>query len=196
MRKKISAAILGLGIAGASVLVTGGTASSHGYTDSPPSRQILCAQGKVKNCGQIQWEPMSVEGPKGFPSRGPADGKICAGADARWSPLDDPRGGKWPATKVTSGQSLNLNWRIPVPHSTTDFRYYLTKEGFDPTQQVTRANLDLEPFLTVPYRGRQPSTNTSHPATLPHRTGKHVLVSVWTINDTGNAFYACSDVEF
>ncbi|MFE6779159.1 lytic polysaccharide monooxygenase [Streptomyces sp. NPDC057702] len=196
MRKKIRAAILGLGIAGTSVLMTGGTASSHGYTDNPPSRQILCAQGKVKNCGQIQWEPMSVEGPKGFPSRGPADGKICAGADARWSPLDDPRGGKWPATKVTSGQNISLNWRIPVPHSTTDFRYYLTKDGFDPTQQVTRANLDLTPFHTVPYNGRQPSATTSHPTTLPQRTGRHVLVSVWTINDTGNAFYACSDVEF
>ncbi|MEU3505901.1 lytic polysaccharide monooxygenase, partial [Streptomyces hundungensis] len=26
------------------------------------------------------------------------------------------------------------------------------------------------------------------------RSGRHVVVAVWTIADTGNAFYACSDV--
>ncbi|NEE59119.1 chitin-binding protein, partial [Streptomyces sp. SID8455] len=46
MRKKASAAVIGLAIAGVSVLATS-TASSHGYTDTPISRQKLCANGTV-----------------------------------------------------------------------------------------------------------------------------------------------------
>ncbi|SCF72633.1 chitin-binding protein [Streptomyces sp. Ncost-T6T-2b] len=81
MRRKITSLLLGLGIAGASLLATSGSAQSHGYTDSPVSRQQLCGNGTVRNCGQIQWEPPSVEGPKGFPARGPRDGLICAGGE-------------------------------------------------------------------------------------------------------------------
>src|SRR3712207_622778 len=81
MRKKsIGATAVALGVAGVTLLGTG-SAGSHGYTDSPISRQKLCANGTVSNCGNIQWEPQSVEGLKGFPAAGPADGKICAGGN-------------------------------------------------------------------------------------------------------------------
>lgn len=36
MRKKISAAVIGLGVLGVSLLATG-SASSHGYSDAPPA---------------------------------------------------------------------------------------------------------------------------------------------------------------
>ncbi len=68
-RTKLYAAVLGLATTGAFVLSSGG-ASSHGYTDLPISRQKLCQNGTVANCGDIQWEPQSVEGPKA--SRRPA----------------------------------------------------------------------------------------------------------------------------
>ncbi|GGQ36868.1 putative carbohydrate-binding protein with CBM5 and CBM33 domain [Actinomadura coerulea] len=47
---------------------------SHGYTTSPPSRSYLCGTHQVRNCGQIQWDPDGVEGPKGFPSADRATG--------------------------------------------------------------------------------------------------------------------------
>ncbi|UNO41861.1 lytic polysaccharide monooxygenase [Streptomyces sp. MST-110588] len=194
MRKKISAAVVGLGVIGVSVLATS-SASGHGYTDSPISRQKLCANKTVKNCGEIQYEPQSVEGPKGFPSGGPADGRICAGGNSRFSQLDDPRGGQWPATRVSPG-SYTFTWRFTAPHATTDFKYYMTRNGYDPSRPVTRADLDLNPFLTVPYNGQRPPTTLSHQGTLPARSGKHLIVAVWTIADTGNAFYACSDVQY
>ncbi|MGK5629544.1 lytic polysaccharide monooxygenase auxiliary activity family 9 protein [Streptomyces sp. URMC 123] len=196
MRKRIRTAVIGLGVVGASVLATGG-ASSHGYPNLPISRQALCANGTVKNCGPIQWEPQSVEGPKGFPSGGPADGRICSGGNGQFAQLDDPRGGAWPATKVTGGQKYTFTWRLTAPHATTDFRYYLTRSGYDPKQPLTRAALDTRPFLTVPFNGTRPGTTVSHQGTIPaDRTGKHLIVGVWTIADTGNAFYACSDVQF
>ncbi|GGU03877.1 hypothetical protein GCM10010177_73960 [Actinomadura citrea] len=85
-------------------LVPAVPAWSHGYTTSPPSRSYLCGTHQVRDCGQVQWDPDGVEGPKGFPQREPGDGRICAGADGRWAPLDDQRGGTgWPATRVTAG---------------------------------------------------------------------------------------------
>ncbi|MCA6095595.1 lytic polysaccharide monooxygenase [Streptomyces sp. SCA3-4] len=196
MRKKISAAIIGSGAA-CLLLVPTGSAGSHGYTDAPTSRQVLCAQGTVQDCGEIQWEPQSVEGPKGFPSRGPADGTLCAGGNSRFAELDDPRGGNWPATTVTGGQSYSFRWKLTARHATTDFRYYLTNGHYDPTRPLTRSDLEPQPFLTVPYNGRVPDATVTHQGKLPAgRTGKQLILAVWTIADTGNAFYACSDVRF
>ncbi|MET9292901.1 lytic polysaccharide monooxygenase auxiliary activity family 9 protein [Streptomyces sp. NPDC003077] len=195
MRKKLSAAIVGLGIAGASVLATG-SASSHGYSDAPPSRQVLCQQGVVKNCGSIQWEPQSVEGPKGFPAAGPADGKICSAGNAGFAQLDDPRGGNWPATNLRAGQGYTFSWRITARHATTDFKYYITKDSYDPSKPLTRADLELEPFMTVPMSGRQPASTVQHQGTVPtQKKGHHIILGVWNIADTANAFYACSDVN-
>ncbi|MEU6626725.1 lytic polysaccharide monooxygenase [Streptomyces rubiginosohelvolus] len=196
MRKKASAAVIGLAIAGVSVLATT-SASSHGYTDSPISRQKLCANGTVTGCGNIQWEPQSVEGPKGFPAAGPADGKICSGGNGQFAQLDDPRGGNWPATQVTGGQGYNFRWQFTARHSTSDFRYYITKNGWDSTKPLTRAALESQPFMTVPYGNQQPPATLTHQGTIPtQKTGKHIILAVWNVADTTNAFYACSDVKF
>ncbi|MFR9725489.1 lytic polysaccharide monooxygenase [Streptomyces sp. MS19] len=196
MRKRITTAVAGVGMAMTMVLGTGGSAQAHGYTTSPTSRQLFCAQGAVSDCGSIIWEPQSVEGPKGFPQAGPADGTLCAGGNSRFSQLDNPRGGSWPTTRVSSGQRFTFNWTFTARHSTTDFRYYITRNGWNPNQPLTRAQLDTTPFLTVPLNGRQPGQTESHAGTLPSRSGRHVILAVWNVADTGNAFYSCSDVQF
>lgn len=175
-KKRISAAVLGLAVAGVSLLATG-SATSHGYTDSPISRQKLCQSGSVTGCGNIQWEPQSVEGPKGFPAAGPADGKICAGGNGQFAQLDDPRGGNWPATSVSGGQSYSFRWQFTARHSTSDFRYYITKNGWDPTQPLTRAALDPQPFMTVPYGNQQPPPRSSTRARC--RVGRRASTSSW-----------------
>ncbi|MEU9057468.1 lytic polysaccharide monooxygenase [Streptomyces sp. NPDC048430] len=196
MRKRASAAVIGLAIAGVSMFATS-SASSHGYTDSPISRQKLCANGTVTGCGNIQWEPQSVEGPKGFPAAGPADGKICAGGNSGFAQLDDPRGGNWPATQVTAGQGYSFRWQFTARHSTSDFRYYITKNGWDSTKPLTRAALESQPFMTVPYGNQQPPATLTHQGTMPtQKSGKHIILAVWNVADTSNAFYACSDVKF
>ncbi|WP_274558991.1 lytic polysaccharide monooxygenase auxiliary activity family 9 protein [Streptomyces spiramyceticus] len=196
MRKKTGAALIGLAVAGVSFLGTG-SATSHGYTDSPISRQKLCANGTVTGCGPIQYEPQSVEGPKGFPAAGPADGKICAGGNGRFAQLDDPRGGSWPATRVSGGQGYTFRWQFTARHRTTDFKYFITKNGWDSSRPLTRAALESQPFMTVPYGGNQPPAPLSHQGTIPtQKSGKHIILAVWTVHDTANAFYACSDVQF
>ncbi|MES9807793.1 lytic polysaccharide monooxygenase auxiliary activity family 9 protein [Streptomyces cinereoruber] len=196
MRRKITSLLLGFGVVGGTLLAATGSAQGHGYTDSPVSRQQLCGNGTVRGCGQIQWEPPSVEGPKGFPARGPVDGTICAGGNGRFSELDDPRGGNWPATALTAGRNHTFVWRITARHATTDFRYYVTKDGWDPTKPLTRADLDPQPFLTVPFGGQRPGSTVTHTGVLPQKSGRHLILGVWSVADTGNAFYACSDVKF
>ncbi|MBT2510263.1 lytic polysaccharide monooxygenase [Streptomyces sp. ISL-98] len=196
MRKKTGAALIGLAVAGVSFLGTG-SATSHGYTDSPISRQKLCANGTVTGCGPIQYEPQSVEGPKGFPAAGPADGRICAGGNGQFAQLDDPRGGSWPATRVSGGQGYTFRWQFTARHRTTDFKYFITKNGWDSSKPLTRAALESQPFMTVPYGGNQPPATLSHQGTIPtQKSGKHIILAVWTVHDTANAFYACSDVQF
>jgi predicted carbohydrate-binding protein with CBM5 and CBM33 domain len=193
MRKKIGAALLGL--AAAIPLAIAGSAQGHGYISSPPSRAEFCAQGVVTNCGDIQFEPQSVEGPKGFPGAGPSDGTICAGGNSRFAQLDDPRGGNWPTTTLQSGSGVDFNWHLTAAHSTTAFRYFITKNGWSPTRAVTRSDLQAQPFLTVSYNGQQPPTTFTHHGTVPSGlTGRHLIVAVWDIADTTNAFYQCEDV--
>lgn len=176
---------------------TAGVAQSHGFTQSPSSRQDACAQGIVSDCGAIQWEPQSVEGPKGFPNAGPSDGQLCSGGNGSFAELDDPRGGQWPTTDVTAGEDFQFDWKITAAHATTSFRYFVTKDGWDPNQPLTRAALESDPFVSIDYGGEQPPFDYSHTDALPaDKSGRHMIFAVWDIADTGNAFYACSDVNF
>jgi predicted carbohydrate-binding protein with CBM5 and CBM33 domain len=94
-----------LSIAGAGTLAVSASMAAlawgHGYTSDPPSRSALCAAGDVTDCGAISYEPQSVEGPKGFPAAGPADGEICSAGHTEFAELDDPRGGNWPPPRWT-----------------------------------------------------------------------------------------------
>ncbi|XKK59120.1 lytic polysaccharide monooxygenase [Streptomyces sp. ARC32] len=198
-RTKLYAAALGMATTGALVLSSGG-ASGHGYTDLPVSRQKVCQNGTVGGCGAIQWEPQSVEGPKGFPASGPADGKICSAGHGTFAALDSPKqpnGQAWPTTRVNGGQSYTFRWQFTARHATTDFKYYVTKPGWNQNHNLSRSDLNLTPFFTVPYGGKRPPATLSHSGTLPSGlSGHHVILAVWTVADTGNAFYACSDVTF
>jgi predicted carbohydrate-binding protein with CBM5 and CBM33 domain len=194
--RKLSLAGIAVGALALTVSTSVPLAYGHGYTTGPTSRAKHCQNGTVQNCGQIQWEPQSVEGPKGFPAAGPADGKLCSAGLGQFAQLDDQRGGAWPAERLTPGQSYNFRWYLTAPHATTDFKYYITKQGWNQNAPLTRSALDLNPFLTVKLNGQRPANNVSHPGTVPGgRTGRHMILAVWTIHDTVNAFYQCSDVH-
>lgn len=188
--------LLATAVATVMLMLLGGQAYAHGYTNAPISRAYFCELGTARDCGPIQWEPQSVEGPKGFPARGPADGRLCSANLTQFAQLDDQRNGAWPVNNVTGGGSYTIKWNLKAPHATTDFKYYLTNPGWNQTTKLTRSALNLTPIATFPYYGRQPGFTVSHTVTLPPLTGRHMLYAVWTIADTGNAFYQCSDLRF
>jgi LysM repeat protein len=88
---------------------------AHGYLSSPPSRQAMCAQGRVSGCGQVIYEPQSVEAPKGRRS--------CNGDVATWAPLAD-ESKAWPVTTMSRGVNT-FRWTLTAVHQTASWEYYI-----------------------------------------------------------------------
>lgn len=198
MRRTVTVSLVGF-LALVLSVFTAGTAYAHGYVQDPPSRAYLCSIGKVDNCGAIQWEPQSVEGPGGFPEAGPSNGHLCSGGNGRFGELDGPGapdGGDWPAKSVSGGQTLTFDWHNLARHATANWRYYITKPGWDSGSALTRSDLDLDPIATFDGHGQQPGAHTTHQVALPNRSGHHLVFAVWEIADTANAFYSCVDLDF
>ncbi|MGG0813605.1 lytic polysaccharide monooxygenase [Paenibacillus alvei] len=169
-------------------------AFGHGYVEGPASRAALCKTGQNKNCGAVQYEPQSLEALKGFPSAGPADGKI-ASANGAFPELDEQSATRWTKVNITPGQNT-FNWKLTAAHATTSWKYYITKENWNANAKLTRDSFDLTPFCSVNYGGVRPPFTYSDTCNVPNRTGYHVILAVWEIADTANAFYNVIDVNF
>lgn len=177
-------------------------ASAHGYVAGEfPSRVNLCHSdnGSKNDCANASYDRQSLEAPKGFPTTGPADGKIAsAQKGGSFDVLDLQSSNKWYKTKIQAG-SNDFHWFSTANHKTTDYVYYITKPGWDQNAPLTRASFDLEnPFCVIDMNGQQPPKNlgNAHTCNVPERSGYQVILSVWTIDDTANAFYNVIDVEF
>ncbi|MEU7944498.1 lytic polysaccharide monooxygenase [Micromonospora taraxaci] len=167
MRRRITVPLVAAG-AVAATLTVAAPAQAHGYVSAPPSRQALCAQGRVPDCGQIKYEPQSVEGPKGLRS--------CNAGISQFAVLnDDSRG--WPATSV--GSSLTFTWVNTARHATANWEYWIGN---------TRVGV-------VNGNGQQPGATVSHNVNLGGFSGRQKILAVWNISDTANAFYSCIDVQ-
>lgn len=191
--KKVMAGGLLLALAVMAMFLFESKASAHGYVSNPSSRADLCARGINTNCGLIIYEPYSLEALKGFPAAGPADGKI-ASANGLFAPLDQQSATRWTKVNISPGPTT-FDWKLKVPHATASWKYYITKQDWDPNAPLTRASFDLTPFCSVPYKG-MPSNTYSDTCNVPSRTGYQVILAVWEISDTNNAFYNVIDVNF
>src|SRR3954447_5563972 len=139
MRRRYTLPALTVAAIVASLFVAVSPASAHGYISSPPSRQANCASGAVANCGDIIYEPQSVEAPKGSMQ--------CNGGGARFAVLNDNNKG-WVATSV--GSSVTFTWTLTARHSTRDWEYFIgnTRVGF------------------ISDGGRQPGATVTHTVSL------------------------------
>jgi len=170
------------------------TVLAHGYISQPASRSQQCALGDNTGCGAIQWEPQSVEGPDRFPETGPADGEIASAGVSHFSELNTQTATRWTKTTVQTG-AIDISWHFTANHSTRDFRYFLTKPGWNPNQPLERASFDLDPFCVVDGNNERPPVDVTHECYLPeNRSGYHVLLGVWDVGDTVNSFYQAVDI--
>ncbi len=139
-------------------------------------------------------------GPQGLPGSGARRRADLFGQPhqlRRARPAQDALGHCLADDQGDGRQSYSFRWQFTASHSTTDFKYYVTKQGWNQNHALTRADLNTTPFLTVPYNGQRPPSTLSHAGTLPTGlSGHHVILGVWTIADTANAFYSCADVTF
>jgi chitin-binding protein len=143
------------------------TAEAHGWVVSPPSRQDHCAKRTVSwTCNGVEYEPHSVEAPKGS--------MLCSGG-SRFTTLDNDSL-PWPRTTI--GSTHTFQWTLTARHRTSTWEYFV----------------DGQLFKTVNDGGAQPGSTVTHTLTgLP--SGNHKILARWNVFDTGNAFYACVDVN-
>ena len=167
MRRSIAYPLVVIGALG-STLVGAAPALAHGYVSAPPSRQALCASGAVTDCGQVKFEPQSVEGPKGLRS--------CDGGVAGFSVLaDDSR--NWPARAV--GSKVTFTWVMTARHRTSNWEYFIGDKK----------------VATVDGGNAQPDAVVTHNVDLGAFPGRQKVLAIWNIGDTANAFYSCIDLN-
>lgn len=176
-------------------LFTSGAVLAHGYASDPPGRSILCKLGSNGQCGAIQWEPQSLEGPSGFPQGGPPDGRIASAGHAHFGELDIQTSDRWTKRDVQAGP-FSFTWTFTANHVTRNWRYYLTRPDWNPNQPLSRASFDLQPFCVADGGMVQPPQQVTHRCTLPARQGYQVILGLWEIGDTTNSFYNMIDVRF
>ncbi|MFD5560982.1 lytic polysaccharide monooxygenase [Kitasatospora griseola] len=165
--RKVTAAIGALVAPLLGLTLSAGTASAHGWVTDPASRQAQCANGVVV-CGQIKYEPQSVEGPKGLFS--------CSGGHSEYAELDDDSKG-WQVANVSSTQTFS--WHLSARHATANWQYFIGSQ------------------LIAQFSGNnaQPPADVSHQVNFGSYTGRQKVLAVWNVSDTANAFYSCIDVN-
>lgn len=185
----------------ASTLIVGGAtaAFAHGYVGNSGSDVVArVAMQDNGDIGAIRWEPQSLEGPKGFSldprTGGPADGKIASAGVASAARLDDQSPARWKENQVSVGQTVRVGWQYTAPHRSSEWRYYITKNGWDQNAPLARSS--LQELTTIKHDGSAAPQGVQHEVTLPaDHQGDHVIVAVWDVADTANAFYNVIDVS-
>jgi chitin-binding protein len=206
-RKAAAVAVLGLTPLALTALGAA-PAVAHGSMGDPVSRVAQCyAEGpespKSDACkaavaaGGTQalydWNGIRIGDASGQHQTLIPDGKLCSANNEEFKGLDLARA-DWPATSVSSG-SYTFKYRVTAPHKGT-FKVYITKSGYDPSQPLAWADLDLEHPVATSTDPVASGGFYTFSGTLPQRSGKQLLYAIWQRSDSPEAFYSCSDVSF
>ncbi|MBB4890555.1 chitin-binding protein [Streptomyces netropsis] len=188
-------------------VLTAGPAAAHGSMTDPVSRVSACfAEGPehprsaackaMVAAGGTQplydWNEVNIGDAAGRHRQIIPDGKLCSAGRDKYKGLDLPRA-DWPGTKLASGKHT-FHYRATAPHRGT-FELYITKAGYDPKKPLKWANLEAKPFAKVTDPTLKDGSYVFD-GTVPKRSGRHLIYSVWQRSDSPEAFYTCSDVDF
>ena len=127
---------------------------AHGGLDDPATRSYACRfldqDGEM--CSQAwdanpqalyDWMEINIGDAAGVHQPRIPDGELCSAGRAKYGALDTP--GNWPVTTLTPDANgvYDMSFVPHAPHATEYFRFYLTREGFNP-ETDTLAWSDLE----------------------------------------------------
>ncbi|WP_438488749.1 lytic polysaccharide monooxygenase [Streptomyces sp. S186] len=205
-RKATVFALLGLGPLALTAL-TATPAAAHGSMSDPVSRVAACyAEGPehptsaackaAVRVGGAQalydWNAVRDGNAGGRSKERIPDGKLCSAGNDEYKGLDLPRA-DWPSTPMKAGRHT-FHYKATAPHKGT-FELYLTKDGYDPAKPLKWSDLEARPFAKVTNPAL---SNGSYvfDGTVPARSGRHLIYSIWQRSDSPEAFYTCSDVVF
>jgi chitin-binding protein len=180
--------------------------SAHGYVSSPKSRVIVCKENNIENptlpaciaakaAGNVGFyspQSIAIGGVRDNHQQVIPDGKLCSAGVGGYGGLDLART-DWPATQVQAGLR-EFVWTNTAQHRSMYFRYYITKQGYNPANPLKWS--DLEQIHQSAPTGQEATSR--HMVNLPARTGKHVVYSIWQRDyaDAPEGFYQCIDVQY
>ncbi|WP_371604102.1 lytic polysaccharide monooxygenase [Streptomyces sp. NBC_01220] len=188
-------------------VLTAVPASAHGSLTDPVSRVSACfAEGpehpRSAACvaavaaGGTQalydWNGVNIANAAGNHRQLIPDGKLCSAGNDKFKGLDLPRA-DWPATDMKAG-SHTFRFRATAPHKGS-FALYLTTAGYDPTKPLKWSDLEEKPFAEATDPELVDGSYVFD-GTVPERSGRQLVYTVWQRSDSPEAFYACSDVAF
>ncbi|MEV4898505.1 lytic polysaccharide monooxygenase auxiliary activity family 9 protein [Nonomuraea sp. NPDC055795] len=164
----------------ASVL-TSTPALAHGTMSNPPSRVYTCKNEgpetpKSDACkaavaaggtqAYYDWNEVSLLEAGGRHRQIIPDGKLCSAGRDKYRGLDLQRA-DWPATQFSAGPRT-ITYHASAPHSNSNFEFYITREGWNPTQPLRWS--DLVHIKT--FNNFNPTTFTNWTIDIPQRTGR------------------------
>jgi len=177
-----------------SLLVLPQGSEAYAQLAKPLSRIYSCVVLGDRRCWDLGGALDTVVGPRGFPEGGPADGELVGGG---LYPALDAQVPGWPATRCSPGP-MEFKWYVSTVRASAQWRYFITREGWDSTSPLTRNALELDPFCSVEDGGRITDPVVVHRCYLPLRLGYHVVLGVWDLNETRPALssYQAVDLDF
>jgi chitin-binding protein len=181
-------------------------ASAHGTMSDPPSRVFVCKQQNPENptneacraaiaLGGTQpfydWNEVNLLTAGGHSRDLIPDNHLCSAGRDKYRGLDLQRA-DWPAKRISPGP-LTITYQATAPHANSNFEFFITRAGWAPTMPLNWSDLvPLESFTNV-----DPSTFTNFNLTIPARTGRHLIYTIWQrVIGSDEAFYSCADVDF
>ncbi|MEU4237006.1 lytic polysaccharide monooxygenase [Actinoplanes sp. NPDC026619] len=182
-------------------------AFAHGAPTTPISRTAACAAGGGTATGTAAckaalkanggpfgtFDNLRVANVNGNDKKFVPDGELCSGGLDNFKGLDVARD-DFPSTSVSAGQTLKVKYRATLPHAGS-FRFYLTKQGFDPLKKLAWGDLGglLAEIKDPPLSDGSYGMSVKLPK---DRTGRQILYIVWQTSSTADTYYSCSDLAF
>ncbi|MFJ6757781.1 lytic polysaccharide monooxygenase auxiliary activity family 9 protein [Streptomyces sp. NPDC091273] len=165
------------------------------YAEGPEAPKSAACKAAVASSGTqafYDWNAVNIANAAGNHRALIPNGQLCSAGNDKYQGLDLARA-DWPAGPMTAG-AHTFRYKGTAPHKGS-FELYVTKDGYDPTKPLKWSDLESAPFAKVTDPGMQ-NGDYVFSGTVPNKSGRHLIYSIWQRSDSPEAFYTCSDVVF
>ncbi|MFD7257443.1 lytic polysaccharide monooxygenase [Streptomyces sp. NPDC059874] len=165
------------------------------YAEGPESPRSAACKAAVAASGAqafYDWNAVNIANAAGNHRALIPNGQLCSAGNDKYQGLDLARA-DWPASPMTAG-AHTFRYKGTAPHKGS-FELYVTKDGYDPSQPLKWSDLEPAPFAKATDPGMQ-NGDYVFSGTVPQKSGRHLIYSIWQRSDSPEAFYTCSDVVF
>jgi chitin-binding protein len=202
-----------LALSGGGLALTPTEGRAHGAMEAPLSRIYLCYKEGPEllkdgigspPCVDLvamsgtqplyDWMEVNRFDADGHHKQIAPNGQLCSGGREKYVGLDQRRK-DWPTTRVKPDAQGKFEFKFHAwtPHATKYFRFYVTRDGWKPTDELRWRDLEL--FATVKEVEAVDGYYAMNVKLPEGKTGRRLIYAVWQRSDSMEAFYSCSDVR-